>query len=102
METEGESESDGLGVSGRGRERRGASIRLLAEPRRNKIVREGDAAVRNRPLRFGMRRRVVRTRPEQSRQPSRVVFSTRTFGRSRSRPGRSPYAAVATSSRWLP
>ena len=48
METEGESESDGLGVSGRGRERRGASIRLLAEPRRDPNC-EGGRRGRSKP-----------------------------------------------------
>jgi hypothetical protein len=40
-------------------------------------AREGDAAVLKRPLRFGMRRRVVWTRPERGREPSRVTLSTR-------------------------
>jgi hypothetical protein len=39
-------------------------------------AREGDAAVLKRPLRFGMRRRVVWTRTERGREPSRVTLST--------------------------
>jgi hypothetical protein len=58
-------------------------------------AREGDAAVLKRPLRFGMRRRVVWTRPERGREPSRVTLSTRPPRRSRSKSNRSPYAPVA-------
>ena len=53
-------------------------------------AREGDAAVLKRPLRFGMRRRVVWTRPERGREPSRVTLSTRPPRRSRSKSNRSP------------
>jgi hypothetical protein len=62
-------------------------------------VREGDAAVLKRPLRFGMRRRVVWTRPERGRESSRVTLSTRPPRRSRSKPNWSPYAPVALCSR---
>jgi hypothetical protein len=62
-------------------------------------VREGDAAVLKRPLRFGMRRRVVWTRPERGRESSRVTLSTRPPRRSRSKSNRSPYAPVGLCSR---
>jgi hypothetical protein len=50
-------------------------------------------------LRFGMRRRVARTRPERGRQSSRAVVSTRPLRRARCHRSRSPYASAALSSR---
>jgi hypothetical protein len=56
------------------------------------------AAVVERPLRFCMRRRVVRARRERGRWSSRVAVSTRSLRRARGRPGRSHRAPVASSS----
>jgi hypothetical protein len=50
---------------------------------------------------FRMRRRVQRTPPERGRWPSRVAVSTWALRRARERPGRSPGAPVAWSSRRL-
>ena len=44
-----------------------------------KIARDGDVAVRKRPLRFGMRRLVVRARPQRGRWSSRVTVNTWTL-----------------------
>jgi hypothetical protein len=49
-------------------------------------------------LRFGLRRRVARTRPGRGRWSSWVVASTTPLRRVRGRPGRTPFAPVAGSS----